>query len=155
MHIHTLDNWRHGHDFTLIHEKGELRTKQVLALTVITMALEIFAGTVYGSMALLADGWHMGTHAAAFTITIFAYRYSQKHVADRTASCRGCEHVLRRCDQPHRHRRPRRRSRTCRSMSSRLRGLAQRGLPPSWSRAAGHDIRLRDIASHAREVAPA
>ncbi len=83
MHIHTLDNWRHGHDFTLIHEKGELRTKQVLFLTIITMAAEIAAGTVFGSMALLADGWHMGTHAAAFTITIFAYRYSQKHAADR------------------------------------------------------------------------
>lgn len=83
MHIHTLDNWRHGHDFTLIHEKGELRTKQVLALTIITMVVEIVAGTLFGSMALLADGWHMGTHAAAFTITIFAYRYSQKHAADR------------------------------------------------------------------------
>lgn len=83
MHIHTLDNWRHSHDFTLIHEKGELRTKQVLLLTVITMAAEIFAGTIFGSMALLADGWHMGTHAAAFAITIFAYRYSQKHAADR------------------------------------------------------------------------
>jgi cation diffusion facilitator family transporter len=83
MHIHTLENWRHSHDFTLIHEKGERRTKQVLLLTVITMAAEIAAGTVFGSMALLADGWHMGTHAAAFTITIFAYRYSQKHAADR------------------------------------------------------------------------
>jgi cation diffusion facilitator family transporter len=83
MHKHTLDNWRHSHDFTLIQEKGELRTKQVLFLTVITMVAEIFAGTVFGSMALLADGWHMGTHAAAFTITIFAYRYSQKHATDR------------------------------------------------------------------------
>ncbi|MBC2714462.1 MAG: CDF family Co(II)/Ni(II) efflux transporter DmeF [Desulfobacteraceae bacterium] len=83
MHIHTLGNWRHSHNFTLIHEKGELRTKQVLVLTVITMVAEIVAGTVFGSMALLADGWHMGTHAAAFTITIFAYRYSQKHSADR------------------------------------------------------------------------
>ncbi len=82
MHIHTLDNWRHGHDFTLIHEKGELRTRQVLALTVITMVAEIIAGSVFGSMALLADGWHMGTHSAAFAITIFAYRYSQKHSAD-------------------------------------------------------------------------
>lgn len=83
MHIHTLDNWRHSHDFTLIHKKGELRTKQVLILTIITMAAEIVAGSVFGSMALLADGWHMGTHAAAFAITIFAYRYSQKHAADR------------------------------------------------------------------------
>lgn len=83
MHIHTLDNWQHGHDFSFIHEKGERRTLQVLVLTVITMAAEIFAGSVYGSMALLADGWHMGTHAAAFAITIFAYRYSKKHAADR------------------------------------------------------------------------
>ena len=67
----------------MIHEKGERRTKQVLFLTVITMAGEITAATVFGSMALLADGWHMGTHAAAFAITIFAYRYSQKHAADR------------------------------------------------------------------------
>jgi cation diffusion facilitator family transporter len=43
------------------------------------MIVEIIAGTVYGSMALLADGWHMGTHAAAFAITLFAYRYAKKH----------------------------------------------------------------------------
>ena len=43
------------------------------------MFIEIIAGTVYGSMALLADGWHMGTHAAAFGITLFAYRYARKH----------------------------------------------------------------------------
>lgn len=77
MYIHTLNNWQHGHDFSFIHEKGERRTRQVLVPTVITMAAEIFAGSVFGSMALLADGWHMGTHAAAFAITIFAYRYSK------------------------------------------------------------------------------
>ncbi|ERM60949.1 putative transporter [Vibrio cyclitrophicus FF75] len=43
------------------------------------MIVEIIAGTIYGSMALLADGWHMGTHAAAFGITLFAYRYAKKH----------------------------------------------------------------------------
>lgn len=43
------------------------------------MIVEIVAGTVFGSMALLADGWHMGTHAAAFCITLFAYRYAKKH----------------------------------------------------------------------------
>ncbi|MFZ6044331.1 cation diffusion facilitator family transporter, partial [Vibrio natriegens] len=48
-------------------------------LTLITMIAEILAGTFYGSMALLADGWHMGTHAAAFLITLFAYRYARKH----------------------------------------------------------------------------
>jgi cation diffusion facilitator family transporter len=83
MHIHTLDRWQHQHDFGFIHEKGEHRTTQVLVITAITMVVEIIAGTMYGSMALLADGWHMGTHTAAFAITIFAYRYSRRHASNR------------------------------------------------------------------------
>ena len=83
MHIHSLEKWQHNHDFSFIHEKGEKRTKQVLVLTAITMIVEIIAGVAFGSMALLADGWHMGTHSAAFLITIFAYRYSRKHAEDR------------------------------------------------------------------------
>jgi len=79
MHIHTLENWQHSHDFSVKNEKGERRTKYVLILTAITMIVEIIAGSVFGSMALLADGWHMGTHVAAFMITIFAYRYARKH----------------------------------------------------------------------------
>jgi len=79
MHIHTLANWQHDHDFSVVNEKGERRTQYVLMLTAITMVVEIIAGSVYGSMALLADGWHMGTHVAAFMITIFAYRYARKH----------------------------------------------------------------------------
>lgn len=69
----------HNHDFHHGHEQGERRTLQVLALTVITMFVEIIAGFAFNSMALTADGWHMGTHAAAFGITIFAYRYARKH----------------------------------------------------------------------------
>ena len=83
MHKHTLDKWKHHHNFVSINEKGERRTKQVLVLTVITMIAEVAAGVVFGSMALLADGWHMGTHSAAFAITIFAYQYSKKHAEDR------------------------------------------------------------------------
>jgi cation diffusion facilitator family transporter len=83
MHIQSLEQWQHSHDFTFIHEKGERRTKQVLVITAITMIAEIFAGKVFGSMALLADGWHMGTHAAAFAITIFAYHYSRKHTGNK------------------------------------------------------------------------
>jgi cation diffusion facilitator family transporter len=79
MHKHSLARWEHSHDFAFIHEKGEARTKQVLIITAITMVAEIIAGSVFGSMALLADGWHMGTHAGAFAITIFAYHYSRKH----------------------------------------------------------------------------
>ncbi len=83
MHTQNLDRWRHKHDFAFIHEKGEQRTTQVLVITALTMVVEIAAGSAFGSMALLADGWHMGTHAAAFGITIFAYRYSKKHTHDR------------------------------------------------------------------------
>ncbi len=84
MHSHTIENLQHSHDFSVKNEKGERRTHYVLILTAITMFVEIAAGTVFGSMALLADGWHMGTHVAAFMITIFAYRYARKH-ADNPA----------------------------------------------------------------------
>ena len=79
MHVHTVENWQHSHDFLVKNEKGERRTQYVLILTAITMIIEIIAGSIFGSMALLADGWHMSTHVAAFTITIFAYRYARKH----------------------------------------------------------------------------
>ncbi|MCF4175147.1 CDF family Co(II)/Ni(II) efflux transporter DmeF [Vibrio sp. McD22-P3] len=73
------DTLTHHHHFSSHNHQGEKRTLYVLLLTLTTMVVEIVAGTVYGSMALLADGWHMGTHAAAFCITLFAYRYAKKH----------------------------------------------------------------------------
>lgn len=79
MHARALENWQHNHDFLVKNEKGEQRTQYVLILTAITMVVEIIAGSIFGSMALLADGWHMSTHVAAFMITIFAYRYARKH----------------------------------------------------------------------------
>ncbi|MFO7559714.1 MAG: cation diffusion facilitator family transporter [Desulfobacterales bacterium] len=79
MHIKTLKKWLHHHDFSVISEHGERRTIAVLVLTALTMAVEIFAGVAFGSMALFADGWHMGTHVAAFLITIFAYRYARRN----------------------------------------------------------------------------
>ena len=83
MHTKNMDRWQHKHDFAFIHEKGEQRTLQVLVITALTMVLEIVAGSVFGSMALLADGWHMSTHTAAFAITIFAYRYSRRNANNR------------------------------------------------------------------------
>ncbi|WP_026959916.1 CDF family Co(II)/Ni(II) efflux transporter DmeF [Aliagarivorans taiwanensis] len=76
----------HQHDFSPHNHHGEKRTFYVLALTLVTMVIEITAGSVYGSMALLADGWHMGTHAAAFCITLFAYRYARAHQNDERFS---------------------------------------------------------------------
>lgn len=83
MHTHSLATWQHPHDFAMLKAQGENRTWQVLIITAITMLFEIAAGITYGSMALLADGWHMGTHVAAFMITIFAYRFARKHADNK------------------------------------------------------------------------
>ena len=82
MHTQSIEQWQHSHDFNAISRHGEKRTRLVLALTAVTMVAEITAGLAFGSMALLADGWHMGTHAAAFLITIFAYRYAARNAGN-------------------------------------------------------------------------
>jgi cation diffusion facilitator family transporter len=82
MHENTLNRLQHSHDFLVSHKKGERRTKLVLLLVFFTMLIEIGAGVLFGSIALLADGWHMATHAVAFMITLFAYRYSRLHAHD-------------------------------------------------------------------------
>ena len=79
MHAYTLERWRHSHDFNLDSVAAERSTTRVIALTAVTMLIEIVAGVWLGSMALLADGWHMATHVAAFGITLFAYRYARQH----------------------------------------------------------------------------
>lgn len=60
-------------------QRGERATRAVVLLTLVTMTVEIAGGFVFGSMALLADGWHMGSHAAALTITLFTYWYARRH----------------------------------------------------------------------------
>ena len=84
MHDDTLNELRHSHHFVTINKQGEIRTKLVFLLTFFTMVVEIGAGTLFGSVALLADGWHMTTHIAAFLITLYAYRYSREHANDNT-----------------------------------------------------------------------
>lgn len=79
MHIYNLNKWKHGHQYNIDDGHGERNTKRVILLTVIMMVVEIGAGMAFGSMALLADGWHMGTHAFALGITAFAYVYARKH----------------------------------------------------------------------------
>ncbi|MDY6903420.1 MAG: CDF family Co(II)/Ni(II) efflux transporter DmeF [Thermodesulfobacteriota bacterium] len=79
MHIYNLDNWIHDHRFNTAGTRSEKRTWAVIILTFVTMIAEIIAGMAFGSMALLADGWHMGTHVAALGITVFAYWYARKH----------------------------------------------------------------------------
>jgi len=83
MHAHTLANWRHEHVFLgAAHDRNERRTWLVVGLTAVMMVAEIAGGTIYGSMALLADGWHMSTHAAALAIAAVAYRYARRHAHD-------------------------------------------------------------------------
>jgi len=61
------------------HERNERRTWLVIAITTIMMIVEIVAGTIYGSMALVADGWHMSTHAGALLIAALAYLFARKN----------------------------------------------------------------------------
>ena len=81
MHSHSVDQWTHDHVFLgPKHAHNERRTWIVVALTAIMMVGEIAAGWFFGSMALLADGWHMATHAAALGIAGAAYLFARQHV---------------------------------------------------------------------------
>jgi cation diffusion facilitator family transporter len=83
MHSHTLDGWRHEHVFLgARHDRNEKRTWLVVGLTATMMVAEIAGGSYFGSMALLADGWHMSTHAGALAIAAFAYRFARSHARD-------------------------------------------------------------------------
>lgn len=87
MHRRELERWQHRHAFgTSLRTRGERRTWGVVALTLAMMAVELAAGMAFGSMALLADGWHMGTHAAALGVAAFAYAYTRRHADDSSYS---------------------------------------------------------------------
>lgn len=74
------DQLMHDHVFLgAQHERNERRTWFVVAITLVMMAGEILAGSLFGSMALLADGWHMGTHAAALGIAGLAYLFARRY----------------------------------------------------------------------------
>lgn len=81
-HTHDLKPWQHAHVFDTGNRLGERRTHWVLAITLLTMVVEIAAGWWTGSMALLADGWHMGTHALALAVTAGAYWLARRHAQD-------------------------------------------------------------------------
>jgi len=83
MHTESVERWVHDHTFGQDRKKSaEHRTLVVIVITLLTMAVEIAAGIVFGSMALLADGLHMGSHASALTISAFAYYFTRRHAKD-------------------------------------------------------------------------
>ncbi len=79
MHAHTLHLWKHSHAFAEHPVRAEKSTWIVMGITAGMMVIEIIAGISFASMALLADGWHMATHVAAFGIAVFAYRFARTH----------------------------------------------------------------------------
>ena len=83
MHDEHIAQWHHDHAFGQDQKRsGEKRTLIVVGLTLVMMVWEIAAGLVYGSMALLADGLHMGSHATALGIAAFAYAYARKNATN-------------------------------------------------------------------------
>ncbi|MBY5347993.1 CDF family Co(II)/Ni(II) efflux transporter DmeF [Rhizobium leguminosarum] len=74
-----IDALEHDHVFLgADHRRNERRIWLVIALTAVMMVAEIAAGTLYGSMALVADGWHMSTHASALLISALAYLFARR-----------------------------------------------------------------------------
>ncbi|WP_422059593.1 CDF family Co(II)/Ni(II) efflux transporter DmeF [Sphingopyxis sp.] len=83
----NIDTLQHNHVFLgASHDVNARRTLWVVALTAVMMVGEIIAGYVTGSMALLADGFHMATHAGALSVAAAAYSYAKRHASDRRFS---------------------------------------------------------------------
>jgi cation diffusion facilitator family transporter len=82
-----MTKWQHDHTFEQDKIKaGERKTFIVIGITAVTMVVEIVAGIIYGSMALLADGLHMGSHATALGVTAVAYIFARRRAKDRSFS---------------------------------------------------------------------
>ncbi len=83
MHKEQPERWKHEHNYLPAGlRQSERNTRWVIGLTATMMVVEIAAGSVFNSMALLADGWHMASHASALSITAFAYFYARRHAND-------------------------------------------------------------------------
>lgn len=83
MHTESTERWTHDHAFGQEAERpGEKRTQIVIVITAVMMVAEIATGIISGSMALLADGLHMASHASALTVSALAYYYTRRHARD-------------------------------------------------------------------------
>lgn len=82
MHTEKVSDWIHDHVFHISNEAAERSTRVVMWITAITMVVEITAGWWFNSMALLADGWHMSSHAVAIGLSAFAYATARRYARD-------------------------------------------------------------------------
>jgi Co/Zn/Cd efflux system component len=83
MHHEKIELWQHHHTFNVEKKAIEKRTLIVVIVTFVTMIAEILFGWITNSMALLADGWHMGTHAFALGVSLIAYIMARKYAKDQ------------------------------------------------------------------------
>ncbi|MDP3538640.1 MAG: CDF family Co(II)/Ni(II) efflux transporter DmeF [Azonexus sp.] len=79
---HDISRWTHAHRFAAGNAAAERGTRLVMWITIATMLLEIVAGWWFNSMAVLADGWHMSSHALAIGLSAFAYGAARKYASD-------------------------------------------------------------------------
>ena len=84
MHKERIEFWQHEHKFGILKKENEKRTAIVVVITIIAMTLEIIVGWLSNSMALFADGWHMGTHAFALGISVMVYILARKFSNDKS-----------------------------------------------------------------------
>ena len=82
MHTHDLSAWKHNHVFDKGNPAAEKGTRLVMWITLVMMVIEIVAGYAFNSMALLADGWHMSSHALAIGLSAFAYAAARRYASD-------------------------------------------------------------------------
>jgi len=82
MHLKNIQIYQHPHDFYEVKDSNIKKVLFIVIITMLMMVFEIVFGRIFNSMALLSDGWHMGTHASAFGITLFAYFIAKKHKSD-------------------------------------------------------------------------
>jgi cation diffusion facilitator family transporter len=87
MHTDSITKWQHKHIFGQDKVRsGEKRALIVIIITAVMMVVEILVGIFFGSMALLADGIHMGSHMVGLLITLIAYVYARKYANDDSFS---------------------------------------------------------------------
>jgi cation diffusion facilitator family transporter len=83
MHTQSIEGFRHSHVFLgEAHERNERKTWAVILICAVMMVAEIIGGLWFGSVALIADGLHMSTHAGALLVAALAYTWSRRYAGD-------------------------------------------------------------------------